>query len=121
MGSATAGPHAADARIRQVLCLIESGDLTNLNVASLACVVDLSESCFRHLFLSETGVPLRTFLREARLSKALKLLSNRALSVKEVASDVGYRWTPNFVRAFKQRFGKRPSELRKALANAPSR
>ena|SRR5205823_10514247 len=55
------------------------------------------------------GQTPQDWLDEARLREAKKLLL-RGLSVKEVASELGFKQASHFSRSFKQRTGRPPSE-----------
>lgn len=83
------------------------------------------ESCSRELFLpSETinqvlqmkygeGANFRRFLTEMRLRYAEGFLTMTDLPVCDVAVDTGFNSIHTFIRLYKQRYGKTPSEYRK--------
>jgi len=87
-----------------------------LAVGDIASRVGLSRSRFETLFKRETGSHFKTYIRRVRLTEAKALLGNRRLRIKEVAFHVGYCWTPNFSRDFKNLFGTTPSHFRRYLA-----
>lgn len=83
-----------------------------LSVSSLAYEFAMSESTLLRQLKRLTGLTPLQYIQEVRLSEARKLLENRTYgSVAQVASRVGYEDASAFTRVFKQRFGKRPSEL----------
>ncbi|TNE49559.1 MAG: response regulator, partial [Bacteroidetes bacterium] len=59
-----------------------------------------------------TGKAPAIFLRTLRLQKARQLLRTTALSVKEVAYDVGFSDSSYFSRSYAEEFGENPSETR---------
>lgn len=58
-----------------------------------------------------TGVTPVEFIRSFRLNEARKMLSNKALSISQVAYAVGFSNLSYFTRSFKQEFGLLPSEI----------
>ena len=86
-------------------------------LVSKVCVRQgLSASRFAHLFRIATGKTFKTCLRESRMEKSRDLLTDYTLSIKEVASAVGYTFTPNFTRDFTKHFGMSPTEYRNSSA-----
>lgn len=86
-----------------------------LSVSSLAYEFAMSESTLLRQLKRLTGLTPLQYIQEVRLSEARRLLENRTYnSVAQVASKVGYEDASSFTRVFKQRFGKRPSELMEA-------
>lgn len=101
-----------DQRVQNVLQSIQSAPAHS--VAGLAQRAGLSISRLSHLFKRETGHGLRSFLTHYRLEKALELLQNAEMPVKEVSYLVGYRHSASFVRAFRKKFGCAPKNCRNA-------
>lgn len=58
-----------------------------------------------------TGVTPVEFIRSFRLDEARKMLSNKSLSISQVAYAVGFSNLSYFTRSFKQEFGLLPSEI----------
>ncbi|MDE3067283.1 MAG: AraC family transcriptional regulator [Verrucomicrobiota bacterium] len=80
--------------------------------ASFAALANLSESHYRSLFKRQTGyAPVDYFIR-LRMHKACQLLDTTRLSVKEIATAVGYQDPLYFSRAFKAVIELAPSEYR---------
>jgi AraC family transcriptional regulator of arabinose operon len=102
-----------DQRIRRVIEVMEREHGSRLTASHLAEVIGLSQSRLQHLFKAETGGTLRPTLRDIRLSKAQTLLLESRLSIKEVASRVGFLSTPAFSRAFRKRFALPASQWRR--------
>lgn len=63
---------------------------------------------FRQLF----GMGLFDCLIRVRMEKALELIRDDDLPIKQIASLVGYKRLPAFVTAFKKYFGKPPGQTR---------
>ncbi len=64
---------------------------------------------FKELF----GVPVFKYLQNERLVKAHDLLRNNGVTIQEAAWHVGYDSLSSFSSAFLQKFGFRPSEIKK--------
>ncbi len=69
-------------------------------------------SSFRRAFRSQYGIAFSTWLRQERLDAARRLLILSALSVEQVARDVGFRDAHTFIRRFRARFGRTPGAFR---------
>jgi transcriptional regulator GlxA family with amidase domain len=99
-----------DLRLRKLLELMEVDPRGNIRTWALT--LNLSHSHLQHLFKQATGKALGRALTEKRLQKAAQLLANTNLSVKEIASAVGYEHTSSFTRAFEKRFEHAPRRYR---------
>ncbi|HKV93394.1 MAG TPA: AraC family transcriptional regulator [Candidatus Angelobacter sp.] len=100
-----------DYRIRQVLESVE--DDPSRTILELAHSVGLSSSRLGHLFRLQVGIDLNSFVRNARLEKAAKLLQGTELSIKEIAAKVGYHHTSSFDRGFEKKFRATPADYRR--------
>ncbi len=83
----------------------------SLTVETLADEMNLGrEQCYRKI-VALTGISPSAFIRKLRLQKAAALLSAKWGSVSEVAYAVGFESLSYFSRAFKEEFGKLPSQV----------
>lgn len=83
-----------------------------VSIPSLAHEFNMSESTLLRQLKRLSGLSPIQYLQEMRLDHARHLLENRSHdSVAKVAAGVGYNDTRSFSHAFKQRFGKLPSEF----------
>lgn len=85
---------------------------TQITVNDISEAVHISEKYMRELFKKETGRSMKAYLTDLRLSAAKTLLSNSKYNVTEVANLSGFPEYRNFVRVFKERFGKTPTDYR---------
>ena len=108
-----------DWRIQKVNRYLQQGiDLEHRSaITQLADSVNLSVSRLRHLFKAETGMGLKKCLIECRLENARDLLEGSSLSVKEISGRVGYANVSHFVRDFKRRHRRTPTDHRKQYLN----
>jgi AraC-like DNA-binding protein len=85
-----------------------------LAVEALARRVLASRRQLQRVF-TEAGTSVRAELRAVRMQRAAELLVGSSLSVREVASVVGYRPPAHFSNAFRRRYGVTPSQYRKGV------
>lgn len=65
-------------------------------------------------FKRETGLSVGEYLNRTRLLRAQHLLATTALSIAEIARQVGYARQSSFSERFKEEVGITPTEWRKA-------
>lgn len=102
-----------DRRLLVVLDLINENLRRQLVIRDLASIVNLSPGRLAHLFKSEVGVSPQRYAINVRLEKAKELLESGVLSVKEIASEIGFPNVSSFCRSFKARYGTTPKKYRK--------
>jgi AraC family transcriptional regulator, arabinose operon regulatory protein len=110
-----------DRRIELVISKIKSETATAWDSTTLATLVNLSPSRFRHLFKQETGTSPVQYLKEYRLRKAEKMLRTTFLSVKQVLKHVGLGSNAHFVHDFRKKHGMTPTEYRRNLGRTSRR
>lgn len=87
----------------------------NLNLTTVSEAVGLSSVYFCSLFKKETGFTFVSFLNQARVEKAKKLLSSTNMKVYEVSEAVGYTNPKYFFLIFKKITGQKPKEFSKGI------
>jgi AraC-like DNA-binding protein len=92
------------------------GDPTGAHeIETLAREVGTSARTLSRLFSSETQLSFKSWRQRARIAAAIERLSMDAnISVKQLASDLGYASVPAFSHAFRQVTGKTPTEFAEA-------
>ncbi len=99
--------------------LYEAKDIIAQNIAKppslqeLSKLIGLNSNKLKRNFKELFGVPVFKHLQNERLNKAHDLLRREHLSIQEAAWAVGYESLGSFSNAFYQKFGYRPSEVRK--------
>ncbi len=93
-----------DQRIQQTLGLIQTDLSRNSPLAAMAAAVGLSPSRLQHLFLAETGVPLRRFRQRVRFRWMLGRIA-AGDSLTTAALDAGFANSSHFSHSFKAMFG----------------
>ncbi len=84
----------------------------NLRLDELAAAAHLSVDHFGRLFRRELGVSPVKYLTQYRIARARELLQRGDLSVKEIASEVGFRDPLHFSRVFAALTGCSPSRFK---------
>lgn len=107
-------PHGLSGQlIDRALAIVDRHYASDLTDSALASKLGLSTSHFRALFKQATGQPFHRYLTATRLEKAKQMLMEMDLPVTDVASTVGFVGLSHFSRAFAQRFGVSPTNLRR--------
>lgn len=109
------------APVERAVAWIEAHLFEPCGVRELARRSGASESTLLRSFRRELGCRPGEYWRTRRLDEALVLLRSGRYSVAEVAARAGYVNPTSFGHAFRQRFGRPPSEhrLRRPTKRAP--
>jgi AraC-like DNA-binding protein len=111
--SAAPERRAADERVTAALAYMrEHFTRPRLGLEEIAGAVHLSKWHLDRLFRRHTGMCFKKLLREIRMEEARQLLGNTLLTIKEVASHVGYSHVTEFDRQFKRSFQSTPTDWR---------
>ncbi|MCW4385190.1 helix-turn-helix domain-containing protein [Salinibacterium sp. SYSU T00001] len=85
---------------------------SDLSVSRVARAVGLSERHLARVF-ADDATTLSRYVLDARLARARDLLTaNRDAPIAELAASVGFVSAAHFARAFRQRYGCTPSDVR---------
>lgn len=87
--------------------------MEDITLDDLAQLAGLSAAYFSKLFKAVEGVNYIDYLTQIRIDKSKKLLINTNMSIKSIASAVGYIDEKYFRKLFKKTVGIKPSEYRK--------
>ncbi|MBT8178594.1 MAG: response regulator [Eudoraea sp.] len=87
-------------------------------IAQLCEVLGMSRSQLYRKFAALTDMSVYQFIITLRLEKAKELLATTHLNVSEVAYDTGFKNPAHFSRAFSEKFGYAPSQLKSAHPTA---
>ena len=105
-------------KIRAAISFLDTNLHRAVTTKEVADSVNLSCSRFSHLFKQETGIPPTHYLRRIRMNRACQLLETSFMSVKGIATEVGYSDSAHFMRDFKRTFGSTPSQHRQRSADS---
>ncbi len=92
------------------------GELPSL--AGIARQVGTHDKRLSAIFREHLGTTVFAYIRDARLRRAQALLADSAMSVQDIAEQVGFRSACNFTTAFRERQGVTPSQFRQQLQAA---
>src|SRR6267142_1050618 len=110
--SATFVPLPHEPRCRRAADIVLSDPTGAHEIETLAREVGTSARTLSRLFSSETQLSFKSWCQRARIAAAIEKLSMDAnVSVKQLASDLGYASVPAFSHAFRQVTGKTPTEF----------
>lgn len=93
-----------DPRIQKMIAWVAARLDEAVTLEEVAAFVRLSPGRTRHLFVQETGLPLRTFLLWLRLTRALEIFAHGA-SLTEAAHGAGFADSAHLSRTFRRMFG----------------
>jgi len=85
---------------------------TPLSTEQLAKIFNTNEKRLSRAFRNILGTTVSEFVRRERLEQAERMLKETALSVTQIAEELGYSSSANFATAFKSHFGETPSKFR---------
>lgn len=86
--------------------------MQNISVSDIADRIGVTRAHLNYAFQKELNISIQKFLIDFRMHKAANLLVSTSLSVKEIASQVGYNDQLVFSKAFKKKFGVSPKNYR---------
>ncbi|MBE7035761.1 MAG: response regulator [Ruminococcaceae bacterium] len=110
--SAVQGSKSAEMTKRIIAYVNENYGDNNLNVQHIADSFNLSREYLSMLFKSENGSSLSEWIISYRIMKAAELLLETDMNVSAVANKVGYSDIRYFMRVFKKRMGRTPTQYR---------
>jgi AraC-like DNA-binding protein len=110
--SATFIPLPQEPRCRRAAEIVLGDPTGSHEIETLARTVGTSARTLSRLFASETQLSFKSWCQRARIAAAIERLAmEHNLSIKQLASDLGYASVPAFSHAFRQVTGKTPTEF----------
>src|SRR4051812_6861527 len=110
--SATFIPLPHEPRCRRAADIVLADLTGDHEIETLAREVGTSARTLSRLFAAETQLSFKSWCQRARIAAAIEKISTDVnLSVKQLASDLGYASVPAFSHAFRQVTGKTPTEF----------
>lgn len=107
-------PRKSADRLKAVLADVKARYAERLTVAEAASLAGYSEAHFMRVFKEETGQTFVGYLNDYRLTAATYFLRETDESISNIAVSCGFDNGSYFIRRFRARYGKTPSEYRKA-------
>jgi len=110
--SATFVPLPRELRCRRAAMIVLDNPTGLHDIDTLAREVGTSARTLSRLFSSETQLSFKSWCQRARIAAAIQRLSTDAnVSVKQLATQLGYASVPAFSAAFRQVTGRTPTEF----------
>ena len=110
--SATFIPLPHEPRCRRAAAIVLGDPTGSHEIETLARTVGTSARTLSRLFAAETQLSFKSWCQRARIAAAIERLATETnVSVKQLASDLGYASVPAFSHAFRQVTGKTPTEF----------
>ena len=89
----------------------------DISLSDLARVSHISVNYLSSLFKKEVGTCFKSFLVQYRINKAIDILSEKNIPLRDVAELVGYNDYAQFSKMFKKVTGQSPSSRIKEAKN----
>lgn len=106
-------PICTNVSLHKAITYIRMHFSDTINMADVALQSGVSERQLRNLFTQYLNMPPLAYINQIRVNKAIDLLRNTELSVKEVCFQCGFQSPQYFSRLFKQQTGLTPREITK--------
>lgn len=100
--------------VREIITFIGANYTKPIRNTDIARALHLNPSYMNRVFKAHTGITVRSFIIDYRISAAIDLISGGDLSISDLASAVGFTDVPHFIKTFKARTGKTPKSYGKA-------
>ncbi len=100
-------------RVARAVQYLRDNYTEQLDVATIAKAIGVSESTLQHSFKKATSLSPIQYLKKLRLHQARVLMVANGLNAGEAAHRVGYGSPSQFSREFKRMFGQTPSDTRR--------
>lgn len=84
-------------------------------LGDLAAMAGVGERQFHRLFTKYTGMPMKEYLQNIRITEACRLLTTTSQKIGDIAAAVGYQDTAYFNRLFKKKTGVSPRLYRQSV------
>lgn len=107
------------ATVKKFVAMLDHYMANQASQQGLPTVAYFADKCcyspkyFGELVKTETGCTAKDFINDRLLRAAMQLLSDDTLSIAQVSHQLGFEYPQHFVRFFKTKTGKTPSEYRK--------
>ena len=105
-------PIGANENLKYAIDYLRKHYRENIKMAEVAQSLDISERYLRKLFMQTLQLSPLDYLNQLRVNKAIELMKNTELSLKEIGFACGFNSSQHFCRVFKQQVGINPRDFR---------
>jgi transcriptional regulator GlxA family with amidase domain len=109
-----------EALYREAVQIIERDYRRQIDLNTVAAQIATSRRQLQRAFAEIGGTTFRTYLAQVRMQRALELLREGSLPVRQVAHSVGYRQPAQFAKTFRRHHGAPPSSFRPHTSGHPA-
>jgi AraC-like DNA-binding protein len=109
-------PTASDPAVRAVIAATND-QLPTATMAGICEAVGVAPRTLRRRFLADTGLTWHEYVVQARLLRAMTLLTSTTRGVLDIATSVGFASPSGFTRAFRKLTGTSPAVYRARRAD----
>jgi AraC family transcriptional regulator len=102
-------------RLNRVLVFLQDNIDRPLKLKQAAGIAHFSPFHFHRIFSAHVGETLSEHIRRLRLHKAANKLYYSGETITQIALAAGYETPAAFTRAFRQHFGRNPTEFKKGM------
>lgn len=106
-------PICTNESLKKAIAYIRLNYHLDININSVAGHTGISERYLRNLFSQHLNLSPLDYLNQIRINKAVELLRNTEMSIKEICFKCGFQSPQYFSRIFKQQMGISPREITK--------
>ena len=106
-------PMGANESLRHAITFIRAHVDEEISVSQVAKNVGISERYLRKLFVDSLHIAPLEYVNQLRVNRAIELMKNTELSLKEVCFQCGFSSPQQFARIFKGHVGTVPSHFKK--------
>jgi AraC-like DNA-binding protein/ligand-binding sensor protein len=100
--------------IHKSIDYIKNNYMRKITLEEVADAVHLSPNYFSRVFKDEMKINFIDYLNQVRIEKSMRLLLNVDLSIKDIASLVGFLDQSYFSKVFRKNMGITPAKFRKS-------
>ena len=108
-----ADEHKNDTLSPAIRFIEENYTLPDITNETLAKKCNISEVYFRKLFLKNYGTTPKQYIIQARINKAMQLLTDGMMKINTISEICGFTNQYHFCRVFKEKTGLTPTEYMK--------
>ncbi|GAA6168613.1 AraC family transcriptional regulator [Sessilibacter corallicola] len=102
-----------DPKLSNVLTAIHNQPQESWTLEKLSKLALMGRSTFAQYFHEKVGIPAMQYLSQWRMTVATNLLKTTDLSIAQISDQVGYETEAAFRKAYKNRVGIPPGQIRK--------
>lgn len=106
-------PICTNESLKKALAYIRLNFHKDINITNVAEHTGISERHLRGLFAQHLNLSPLDYLNQIRINKAVEMLRNTEMSIKEICFRCGFQSPQYFSRIFKQQIGISPREMTK--------